>query len=303
MDMGSIKDGAVSGNGQDTLTVRALSPALGAEITGLALADLSDRQFDGIERALHEHLVVIVRDQDLSAGELVAFARRFGEPEPHVLDQFHHRDDGNVLILSNRTGEDGEPLGLADGGTYFHSDYSYLATPARCTILHAREIPGGEAGTRFANQRAAFEALPEAEQRALDGLVCRHHYGNRDNLDETTRTVASPLSGAQKAKMKWERHPLVRRHPHTGERALYAVSGSSFAIEGMGEEEGVRLLDRLKTHATGDAFCFTPDYRVGDVVIWDNASLLHEAPLVAQNEPRTLWRVTVLEEGPTMRAG
>lgn len=286
--------------GADRLSVAPLSSILGAEVTGADLATLGEAEFTALEEALHEHLVVIVRDQDLSPEEFVSFARRFGQPDPHVVNQFHHAADPNILILSNRTDAEGNPLGLADGGTYFHCDYSYLATPARCTILHAREIPHGRAGTTFANQRAAFEALPDEQQQKLDGMVCRHHWGNRDNLDETTRTVATPLTGEQKAKMKWERHPLVRRHPQTGRRSLYAVSGSSFAVEGMDDQEGLSLLNALRDHSTAERFCFSPSYRTGDVIIWDNCSLLHQAPLMASDEPRTLWRITVLEDGPTM---
>jgi taurine dioxygenase len=217
-----------------------------------------------------------------------------------VIDQFHHEADPNILILSNRRDEAGNPLGLADGGTYFHSDYSYLDVPARCTILHAIEIPGGDAGTSFANQRAAYDDLPAATRERIDALVCRHHYGNRDDLDEHSRTAASTLSDDQKAKMQWVRHPLVRNHPHTGRKALYAVSGSSFGVEGMEDGEGVDLLDELKRHATHERYCFTPRYRPGDVVIWDNCSVLHRAPLIAADRPRTLWRITVKEAGPTL---
>ncbi len=200
----------------------------------------------------------------------VAFSKCFGRPEPHVIDQFHHKADPNILILSNRKNDRGEPLGLADGGTYFHSDYSYLATPARCTMLFAIEIPGADAGTTFANQRRAYADLPDAAKAEIDGLVCRHHYGNRDVKDEAARTAASALTGDQKAKMDWVRHPLVRAHPFTGDKALYAVSGSSYGIEGMAEDVAVDLLDDLKTHSTHARYCYTPSYQAGDVVIWDN---------------------------------
>lgn len=285
-----------------TMTVTPMNGPLGAEIEGVDLKSLDAATFGAIEAALHDHLVIIVRGQDLEPADLVAFGRRFGEPEPHVIDQFHHKADPNVLILSNRTDEKGEHLGLADGGTYFHSDYSYLATPARCTILYAIEIPEGEAGTTFADQRAAYEALPDDERERLAPLIARHHYGNRDDLDKGSRTVASVLSDAQEAKMEWERHPLVRRHPHTDKPALYAVSGSSFGIEGMDETEGLDLLRRLAKHSTGPAFTHQPTYRVGDVIVWDNAAVLHCAPLMKSTDPRTLWRVTVKDAGPTLPA-
>ncbi|KAB2846137.1 MAG: TauD/TfdA family dioxygenase [Hyphomicrobiaceae bacterium] len=273
---------------------------MGARIEGVDLVRLDDRGFDVIEQALHAHLVVILPGQNASPESFVAFARRFGRPEPHVIDQFHHRADPNILILSNRRNERGEPIGLADGGTYFHSDYSYLAVPARCTLLYAIEIPHAEAGTTFANQRQAYAELTPATKATIDGLICRHHYGNRDVADEDARIAASKLTGAQKGKMTWVRHPLVRRHPHTGLKSLYAVSGSSYGIEGMDDRPAIALLDELKAHATRPEICHRPVYRPGDVVIWDNCSLLHSAPLIDPNEPRTLWRVTVKERGPTL---
>ena len=283
------------------IRARRLSDTLGCEIRGAQIsAAMSDADFRTIEDALHEHLVVIVRDQKLTPEAFVAFARRFGRPEPHVIDQFHHKADPNILILSNRKNEEGEPIGLADGGTYFHSDYSYLEVPARCTLLHALEIPGDDAGTTFANQRQAYEDLPETMKRRIDPLICRHYYANRDDLDEDSRTAASKLSAEQKAKMHWVRHPLVRRHPYTGQKSLYAVSGTSFSIESMDEREGRALLDELKRHSTQPKYCLQPQYRAGDVVIWDNCSVLHCAPLLDPNRPRTLWRVTVKEKGPAM---
>jgi len=283
------------------MSIRPLSESLGAEITGARIAaDLGEAEFRQIEAALHEHLVIVIRDQQVTPADFVAFSKRFGRPEPHVIDQFHHPADRNILILSNRKNDRGEPMGLADGGTYFHSDYSYLAVPARCTMLHAIEIPGGDAGTSFANQRQAYDDLPEATKQRIDGYVCRHHYGNRDVDDETKRNAASPLSADQKAKMDWVRHPLVRRHPHTGRKSLYAVSGSSYGVEGLDPKEGVALLDELKAHATAPRYCATPTYRPGDVVIWDNCSLLHAAPLIDPSRHRTLWRITVKEAGPTI---
>ncbi|HUP30089.1 MAG TPA: TauD/TfdA family dioxygenase [Usitatibacter sp.] len=274
--------------------MQPLSEVLGARIEGIDLTRMDAAQFAAAEEALHEHGFIVFPSQQLTASDLVAFARRWGPPEPHVIDTFHHPDDANILVLSNIV-RDGRPMGLADAGTYFHSDYSYLDVPARCTILHALEMPRANHGTTFANQRRAYEELPDATKRRLQGLVARHHYGNRDDLDEGSRTAASPLSGEQKKKVTWVRHPVVRPHPRTGHPALYAVSGSSFGIEGMADTEAVALLDELKAHATAARYRYAYEYAVGDVIVWDNAQLLHAAPLPEYGEARTLWRVTVKE--------
>ena len=278
-----------------TLRVAPLSPGFGAEASGVDLAQpLSESAFRAIEEAFFAAQVLVLRGQKLTAAQFLEFARRFGPPEPHVIDQFHHPEHADILILSNVV-RDGKPAGLADAGTYFHTDYSYLNAPARATTLYSRQVPSKGGDTLFANQYAAYDDLPEPTKRRIDGLVGLHHYGNRDDVDERSRTVASVLSEEQKQKVTWVRHPIARRHPVTGRKALYAVSGTSFGIEGMAQDEALALLDELKQHATQQKYQLRLKYGVGDIVIWDNASLLHSATLTDADDPRTLWRITIKE--------
>lgn len=279
------------------LDIEPLSDIAGARVLGADLSrPLDDAQFRRIEQALHEHCFVVLPRQTLTPAQFVAFGKLWGRPEPHVIDTFHHPEDPNILILSN-VFRDGKPIGLVDAGTYFHTDYSYLDVPARCTILYAIQVPKGGAGTTFANQTRAYDDLPAAMKERIDGLVCSHHYGNREDVDETSRTVASVLNDSQKKKVHWVRHKLARPHPHTGVKSLYAVSGSSFGIEGMDEAPALALLRELAAHSTQERYRHTHQYTVGDVIVWDNAQLLHSAPLVNLDDPRTLWRVTVKEAG------
>ncbi len=117
-----------------------------------------------------------------------------------------------------------------------------------------------------------------------------------------SRVAASPLTDEQKAKMPLITHPLVRPHPVTGRKALYAVSGSSYGIVGMPDDEAVALLDELAAHATQAKYVLSYAYRVGDLVIWDNASLLHSATLTDPDDPRTLWRITIKEPSTKLDA-
>jgi len=262
---------------------------------------LSDAQFADIERTFFAGQVLVLRDQRLAPVQFVAFARRFGPPEPHVIDQFHHPADPNILILSNRK-KDGQPVGLADAGTYFHTDYSYLQVPARATMLYSIEVPKVGGNTLFANQYAAYDDLPEALKQRIGPMIAVHHYGNRKVEDDMSRVAASPLTDEQKAKMPLITHPIVRSHPVTGRKSLYAVSGSSYGIVGMPENEAVALLDELAAHATQPKYQLSYAYRVGDVVIWDNASLLHSATLTDPDDPRTLWRITIKEPSSKLDA-
>jgi len=274
---------------------RRLSEGFGIEVFGVDVASLSQDQFEELEKNFYKHQLMVVRGQKLTATQFLEFARRFGRPEPHVIDQFHHPEHADILILSN-VKRNGEPIGLADAGTYFHTDYSYLEVPARCTTLYSIQVPKVGGDTLFANQYAAFEDLSEQVKKRVQHLVGLHHYGNRDDLDESSRTVASVLSGEQRQKVTWVKHPIARRHPITGRTALYAVNGSSFGIEGMPDEEALPLLRELARHATQEKYRCRVRYGVGDVVIWDNASLLHSATLIDPDDPRTLWRITIKEE-------
>ena len=121
-----------------------------------------------------------------------------------------------------------------------------------------------------------------------------------ERLEKNTPSIA--LTAEQKAKMPLITHPLVRSHPVTGRKALYAVSGSSYGIVGMPEDEAVALLDELAAHATQPQYVYSLAYRVGDVVIWDNASLLHSATLTDPDDPRTLWRITIKEPSAALDA-
>jgi taurine dioxygenase len=272
-----------------------LSAGFGAQAEDVDLrTPLDAAAWRDLARAFYDHQVLAIRGQDLTAAQFVAFARRLGPPQPHVIDQFHHPEDSNILILSN-VRKDGKPTGLQDAGSYFHTDYSYLAVPARATTLYSRVVPKVGGDTLFANQQAAYDDLPDAMKKRIAPLYAIHHYGNRNDLDERSRTVASVLTDEQKAKMPLITHRIARPHPITGRTSLYAVSGSSFGIVGMAEDEARDLLDELATHATQPKYQMRFKYGVGDVVVWDNASLLHSATLIDPDDARTLWRITVLE--------
>jgi taurine dioxygenase len=284
------------------LRTKALSPGFGLETSDVDVSQpLSAGAFDELERAFFRGQVLVLRGQSPTPAQYVAFARRLGPPEPHVIDQFHHPVDPNILILSNRK-KDGQAVGLADAGTYFHTDYSYLQVPARATMLYSIEVPATGGNTLFANQHAAYDDLSEKMKQKIAPLVAVHHYGNRKEMNDASRVAASPLTPEQKAKMPLITHPLVRAHPVTGRKALYAVSGSSHSIVGIPEDEAVALLDELAAHATQPKYVLSYAYRVGDVVIWDNASLLHSATLTGPADPRTLWRITIKEPSTKLDA-
>lgn len=197
----------------------------GAETRDVDIAQaMPDTEFAALERKFFDAQVLVLRAQALTPSQFVAFARRLGPPQPHVVDQFHHPEDPNILILSN-VKKDGKPTGLQDAGSYFHTDYSYLQVPARATTLYSIVVPKKGGDTLFANQQAAYDDLTDAMKRRIEPLYAIHHYGNRHDTDDASRTAASPLTVEQKAKMPLITHRIARPHPVTGRKSLYAVNG------------------------------------------------------------------------------
>ncbi len=277
------------------METNSLSSGFGLEVSGVDIGvSLTDELFINLESIFYINQVLVLRAQSLTPSAFLNFARRLGPPQPHVIDQFHHPELADILILSNVI-KNGQPTGLQDAGTYFHTDYSYLSIPARATTLYSIESPQEGGQTLFANQQEAYDDLPSSLKKQIEPLYAIHQYGNRHDTNEKSRTVASPLNEAQKEKMPTILHKIARTHPITSRKSLYAVSGSSIGIEGMPKDEALDLLDQLARHSTQPKYQLSLSYGCGDVVVWDNSSLLHSATLTDPIFHRTLWRVTVLE--------
>jgi len=263
-----------------SMTIERLSDALAAEVTGLALSpDLDDATIRAIESALCEHLVLVFRDQKLAPGEQVAFARRFGELVVRVSGEFLHPEHPEVLILSNRQ-VDGKYIGAtaAYAGEVWHTDLTYAERPSMGSMLHALEVAEEGGDTAWANMYTAYETLPEATRKRIEGLRAIHVRDRRRNpraglSDEFDRDVDKYYS----IRVPDSRHPMVRTHPATGRKALFVSPRFAVAIEGMDDEEAQPLLDELFAHQIRPEFIYRHKWRVGDLVFWDNRATIHLA--------------------------
>jgi taurine dioxygenase len=274
---------------------------LGAEVLGLDLSrPLSDADFDRLQRAHWQHHVLVFRDQHITPAQQVAFSRRWGPLQIHVLRQFQLTGHPEILQVSNIRNAQGEPEGLGDAGQLWHSDLSYKAKPSLGSLLHAKELPAEGGDTLFADQHAAYEALPQALKDRLEGLRAEHSY----LLHYETLRAKSPwrpaLSPEQIAEVQPAVHPVVTTHPGNGRKALFVSEHFTSRILGLAEDESRDLLQQLFAHSVQPQFVYRHRWQPHDMVFWDNRSVLHLAAGTPAHLRRKLYRTTV--EGDTPRA-
>jgi taurine dioxygenase len=279
-------------------TIQPFDAPLGAEVYGLDLAQpLADDAFAELHRAHLDHHVLVFRDQHITPSQQVAFSRRFGRLQIHVLRQFQLASDPEVLIISN-VKEDGKPIGLGDAGHYWHSDLSYKAIPSLGSMLHAQELPSEGGDTLFANQHTAWESLPRHLQRAVEGASAEHSYLAK-YADLQKRNPWRPnLTQAQIDEVVPAVHPIVRIHPETGRRALFVSEHFTTRVVGLAEDESRELLEALFDHSTRPEHIYRHQWREHDMVFWDNRALMHLAAGCPEDQRRTLYRTTIEGDAP-----
>ncbi|HEX4369433.1 MAG TPA: TauD/TfdA family dioxygenase [Rhodopila sp.] len=274
--------------------------ALGAEIVVDLASDIDDATFRQIEAAFHDHIVVVFRGQHLSSAQQIAFSRRFGELEIHIVKKYLLADYPEILLVSNIQNAAGENIGLADAGFTWHSDVSYRKNPSRCSLLYAIEVPEADGralgNTVFANTIRAYEALPDRMKTWLVGRRAVHRYSERMRVADSPRPK---LTAAQLAETPDVAHPIVRTHPFTGRRALYVTKGECVGIEGVPDDEGRAVIEELHDHCIKPAFQYRHRWRVGDLLMWDNATAMHLAVCdYALPQRRLMHRTTVIGDLP-----
>jgi taurine dioxygenase len=255
------------------MQIEPLSKHVGAEIKGVDVAALSDGAFEKVEDAYNRYSVLVFRDQKLTPEQHIAFARRFGDLEISPRTQFALPGHPEVLVLSNII-ENGRPIGNADAGRTWHTDMSYTKTPPRGSILYAREIPieNGRAlgDTVFSSAAAAFESLPANRRASLVGLRAIHRgsakkYAPGSKLGDLVKDIPDV------------EHPVIRTHPVTGRKAIYVREGECVAIPGMPDDESLTLIKELGEMVTRAEFCYRHNWRLGDLLMWDNSMTQHLA--------------------------
>ena len=284
------------------MKISPYSTALGAEITGIKLSSsCGDNLIRDIKSALHEHLVLVFRDQDLLPGEQVAFSERFGELVVRGSGEFLHPEFPPVLILSNRI-INGKSEGATDAyaGSHWHSDLTYAERPSFGSMLHALEVADEGGDTAWANMYEAYDTLNNEIKERIDGLKAIHVRDRRRNPRAgIPGNFDRDVNAYYDIKVPDSIHPMVRTHPVTGRKALYVSPRFTVAIEGVDDAEGQPLLDELFDHQKKPDFMFRHKWKTGDLVFWDNSATIHLAcGGLKPHDVRKLHRTSIAGDVP-----
>ena len=289
-----------------SITVKPTHPQFFAEISGIDLArPLAAADRDAIEEAINRYAVVVFHDQKLTDDQQIDFAAHFGPIHSSAQKARHHsikhrlaRDeiadisnldgDGKLMEVDHRRRLDG----LAN--RFWHTDASFRAVPGALSMLYAHVVPGEGGNTEFADLRAAYDALPETRQKALEGLIAEHSvWHSRGQLDVTKYTPE------ERASLPPVPQRVVRTHPGSRRKTLYLAAHASHII-GMPLADGRLLLLDLMEHATQRQFVHAHSWRQGDLVIWDNRCTMHRARPFDATQVRDLRRVTTRDVASTL---
>lgn len=272
--------------------------ALGAEVVGLDLSlPLGTSDIARLHRAHLDHHVLVFRDQHITPAQQVDFSRHFGALQIHVLRNFQLPEQPEVLVISNIQ-QDGKPVGLGDAGHFWHSDLSYKETPSLGSMLHAQELPAEGGDTLFANQHAAWDALPDDVKREVEGLQAEHWYLARYDELRQRNPYRPQLTQAQIDEVRPVSHPVVRTHPETGRRALFVSEHFTTRILGVSEQRSRELLEVLFDYGTRAEHVYRHQWQPHDMVFWDNRSLMHLAAGCPDHLRRKLYRTTIEGDVP-----
>lgn len=243
----------------------------GASVHGVDIeAGLSPDDAEIMRRALAEHRVLTVEDQHPSDAAYACFGHLWGQPIQFFIPRDRDAEHPEVIRITNSSAT---PDRLRDGAMHWHQDSTYEAVPAAVTMLSALEAPDGRNETMFADLTAAFEALPVAQQEQLGTLRVVHD--RRGCVPELLFPDERRGAASRDESVLTVTHPLVMRHPVTGRRALYGISGTPVGIEEMDQQVAIELLVGLKRHALQQQFRQSATAAVGTVLIWDNLSVMH----------------------------
>src|SRR5262245_8368783 len=286
-------------------SIRQVGPCFAGEVDDIDLTkSLSAEDISAIHAGMDRYAVLIFHGQDFSDEQQLAFTQSLGSIELAIGTSLRRPEEYRLpptfADVSNLD-QHNKPFARDDrrrlfgiGNRLWHSDSSFKAVPAKYSLLHARVIPSKGGNTEFADMRAAYDALDQETKDLIEPLICEH-----SQMFSRAKLGFSDFTEEERERFKPVRQRLVRVHPSTGRKSLY-LSSHAGSIVGWPDPEAKALLMDLTEAATQREFVYAHNWRVGDLVIWDNRSTMHRARPFPHDEPRDVRRTTLMGDGPTV---
>lgn len=271
----------------------SIHPSVGAMIEGFDVTTASEEDIDHIRNLFDQHGALLFRGQKLDPAGLIRFSRLLGD-----LDEVPVNEGGKtavegfpeLYVISNIAGEDGKPVGsLGAGEASWHTDMSYLACPPRASILYAVEIPPVGGNTSLAGMRAALQQMPADLRQRIEGRRIKHDgtYNSGGFVRKGLQASDDPMTSVGTY------HPAICKHPGTGEEVLFLGRRRNAYVEDLSLEESEALLDDLWAHATSQQFAYTHEWKIGDLLMWDNRASLHRRDAFDGSARRYMLRTQI----------
>ena len=270
-------------------TTEKLPGKFGIEINEIDVPKISDEELKHLLENLYEHRVVVLKTQGLTKEEYVAFSRRVGDP---ILLNKKAEDFPEIAAMSNI---DSDSKKEKRGAAHWHTDQSFKEAVSSVTMLYSVQVPNQGGETRFCDMAAAYNALPQTVQEQIDDLIVEHRHGISITARPGDHIPIPPKGWDQNTTVY---HPLVRHHPITRAKTLYAITGTAQGIKGMEQKKAAKLLRKLCDHTFQDPFITQHKYSVNDLVMWDNPTTMHSAtPISSATSPhntRLIHRISLI---------
>ena len=287
------------------MTIRQVGPCFAGEVDGIDLMQpLSREDAAAIHAGMDQYAVLVFREQALEDGQQMAFTQSLGGIE-HAIGTSLRGPNENRLPTTfadvSNLDKENKPFAREDrrrlfaiGNQLWHSDSSFKETPAKYSLLNAHAIPSKGGNTEFADMRAAYDALDDETKARAEGQICEH-----SQVYSRGKIGFTDFTDEERARFAPVRQVLLRTHPVTGRKSLY-LSSHAGSIVGWPVPEASIFLCDLAEHATQREFVYAHEWRVGDLVIWDNRQTMHRARPFPAEEPRDMRRTTLAGDGPTV---
>ena len=273
---------------------------VGAEVRGVDLARVKPAEVEAVKQAWYQHDVLVFRNQKLTDDHLLSFSRHFGTLDPPPNQGAGRKSPPgypDIYVISNVLDEKGEPIGaLGDGEATWHTDMSYIAQPPDASMLYSLEVPAEGGDTSFCGMKAALAKMPRALVERIRNLDIKHD-GTYDSGGYLRKGMAASRDPRTSVGTP---HPIVIRHPVSGDKSLYLGRRLNAYIVGLELEESERLLDEIWSHV--DAAVYRHQWKLGDLVLWDNRTTMHRRDAFDPKARRVMHRTQIKGSGAPARA-